>query len=147
MKMKESIGSRISAFSFTTSHVIQDGGAYRLDEEYGLIITEHSTPEKVQRVERAFQEPEDLELLVEGKPFGIQRAAATDETVLDTDEVLQKLRDEGLVMRPESVASGGVKFELVASDSLGNQMSNPKVRRLPPICLQRREKQRKRNEI
>ncbi|XP_013792433.1 uncharacterized protein KIAA1211 homolog, partial [Limulus polyphemus] len=84
-----------------------------------------------------------LELLVEGKSFGIQRTAATDETVLDTEEVLQKLRDEGLVMRPESVASGGVKFELVATESLANQMLNPKARRLPPICLQRREKTRK----
>ncbi|XP_022248522.1 uncharacterized protein KIAA1211 homolog [Limulus polyphemus] len=43
-------------------------------------------------------------------------------------------------MRPESRASGGIKFELIAS----SQAPYSKARRLPPLPLQRREKQRNR---
>ncbi|KAH9363293.1 hypothetical protein HPB48_006399 [Haemaphysalis longicornis] len=101
-----------------------DSGVYELDEEYADVVTELSAPEKVRAVELDFEPREDIanhtdapvvlaltELVVEGKQCP-RRMSGKDRERHEQEVILDKLRNEGLVLRPESKASGGLAYVL-----------------------------------
>lgn len=111
---------------------------YELDEEYADVVTELSAPEKVRAVELDFEPREDIELVVEGKQCP-RRMSGKDRERHEQEVILDKLRNEGLVLRPESKASGGLAFELVSAGS-ENKTSKGGVRKLPPLLQKRKKK-------
>lgn len=119
-----------------------DSGIHELYEEYAEVITEFSAPERIRIVELEFIPVKDIELVVEGKQCP-RRLSGKDRERHEQEVIINKLRTEGLVLRPESKASGGVAFELVSSSAAADPQSamNP-VRQLPPL-LQKRKKKNK----
>ncbi|XP_067126206.1 stathmin-2-B-like [Centruroides vittatus] len=136
-KLEASMDSRVSGFSSNScqSAVSSDSGVYELDEQYAHIVTEHSDPIKVQKVHREFQPMDNLELLVEGRACP-RKLSPKDRDRLEQKEIMQKLREEGLIFRPASRATGGLTFELVDE----NQYQT--IRRLPPILRQPKKKKK-----
>ncbi|CAN8001841.1 unnamed protein product [Ixodes hexagonus] len=116
-----------------------DSGVHELYEEYADVITEFSSPEKIRAVELDFKPLKDIELVVEGKQCP-RRLSGKDKERHEQQVILEKLRTEGLVLRPESKASGGVAFELVSASAVSDAgRSRSQVRQLPPL-LQKRKK-------
>ncbi|XP_022244442.1 stress response protein NST1-like [Limulus polyphemus] len=142
-KNQASLDSRISNFSFKSwqSSVSCDSGVFELDDEYAFVITEHSTLEKVQAVERDFTPVQNLELIVEGKACP-KKLNFKERDKMENEEILEKLREEGLVLKPESRATGGIRFDVVSEEEARKPANSPMVRRLPPLRLQNRAKQR-----
>ncbi|XP_064485143.1 uncharacterized protein LOC135397470 [Ornithodoros turicata] len=111
-----------------------DSGIYELDEG---IITELSAPEKVMHVEKNFRHPEDVDdLVIEGKQCP-RRLSGKEREKREEEEILDKLREEGLVVRPGSKASGGLSFEVSQSDTTRNS------HHLPPLKKKKTKKTRK----
>ncbi|XP_076318909.1 uncharacterized protein LOC143229924 isoform X2 [Tachypleus tridentatus] len=145
--LENSTDSLISNCSFTSwqTTVSCDSGVYELDEEYAFVITEYSTPDKIDVVEQEFK-PVDLELIVVGKACP-KKLNCKERDRYENEQILEMLRVEGLVLKRESRATGGIRFDVVSSDVDGVPLTSSKVRRLPPIRLQRQQKQRKRKDV
>ncbi|XP_040355214.1 uncharacterized protein LOC121045875 [Ixodes scapularis] len=117
----------------------EDSGVHELYEEYADVITEFSDPEKVRAVELDFNPLKDIDLVVEGKQCP-RRLSGKDRDRHEQEVILEKLRTEGLVLRPESKASGGVAFELVSASAASDTGGlRSQTRQLPPL-LQKRKK-------
>ncbi|CAN8006141.1 unnamed protein product, partial [Ixodes pacificus] len=116
-----------------------DSGVHELYEEYADVITEFSDPEKVRAVELDFNPLKDIDLVVEGKQCP-RRLSGKDRDRHEQEVILEKLRTEGLVLRPESKASGGIAFELVSASAASDTGGlRSQTRQLPPL-LQKRKK-------
>ncbi|XP_075525397.1 uncharacterized protein LOC142557435 [Dermacentor variabilis] len=121
-----------------------DSGVHELYDEYADVVTEFSAPEKVRAVELEFKPLADIELVVEGKQCP-RRMSGKDRERHEQEAILNKLRTEGLVLRPESKASGGISFELVSTESEVKPSKGP-VRQLPPL-LQKKRKNKERTRV
>ncbi|XP_035223117.1 stress response protein NST1-like [Stegodyphus dumicola] len=121
--------------SSQSSNLSWDSGVYELEDS--SIITEYSDPEKVREVDNQFKHQDDLELIVEGKACP-RKLSSKDRDTLQQTAILEMLREEGLICRPPSKAGGGIRFELVSTNSLP-----PTLRRLPPLKLQKKYKEKK----
>ncbi|XP_076373163.1 uncharacterized protein LOC143258005 [Tachypleus tridentatus] len=141
--LEASLDSRISNFSFKSWHssVSCDSGVFELDDEYAFVITEHSTLEKVKAVEREFTPVQNLELIVEGKACP-KKLNFKERDKMENEAILEKLREEGLVLKTESRAAGGIRFDIVSEEEARKPANSPMVRRLPPMKLQNRDRQR-----
>ncbi|KAK8780993.1 hypothetical protein V5799_017668 [Amblyomma americanum] len=84
-----------------------DSGVHELYDEYADVVTEFSAPEKVRAVELDFKPLHNIELVVEGKQCP-RRLSGKERERHEQQAILEKLRNEGLVLRPESKASGGL---------------------------------------
>ena len=78
-----------------------------------------------------------------------QRYSAKDKERMEEQRILAKLREEGLIQRPMSRASGGMAFEVVAdieADKPSNPFAIPSPRR-PPVRLAKLEKRKKKKRL
>ncbi|GFT24937.1 uncharacterized protein NPIL_319161 [Nephila pilipes] len=138
--MEESLRSAKSAVSSKSSNSSWDSGVYELEDDYSHVITENSDPVKVREVDYEFVPKENLELILEGRACPA-RLSARDRDIKEQQAILQVLRDEGLIVQPSSKAVGGIRFELVSTQHPLSSNSSS-IRRLPPLNMRRKHKQR-----
>ncbi|CAG0917074.1 unnamed protein product [Notodromas monacha] len=130
-----------------------DSGVYELDDEYSFVITELSSPELIARVERDFLPPsEELDLTILGVTCK-RLLSGSQKTRLEEQEVLETLRNEGLLAVTTSKKPGSLCFEIVdANASLSESMRSDTLSRLnssaqphlPPLKLQSKLEARRR---
>ncbi|RXG73567.1 hypothetical protein Avbf_09220 [Armadillidium vulgare] len=99
--------TNMSASSSAKSIESSDSGVYELDD----IITENSSPELVERVEREFTPVENIDLTITGKACprllsGSQRVRQQEQ------EIMESLRQEGFISTSKQKSTGGLAFEL-----------------------------------
>ncbi|KAL7635735.1 UNVERIFIED_CONTAM: hypothetical protein RMT77_013552 [Armadillidium vulgare] len=98
----------MSASSSAKSIESSDSGVYELDD----IITENSSPELVERVEREFTPVENIDLTITGKACprllsGSQRVRQQEQ------EIMESLRQEGFISTSKQKSTGGLAFEVM----------------------------------
>ncbi|XP_077495157.1 uncharacterized protein LOC144106269 [Amblyomma americanum] len=116
-----------------------DSGVHELYDEYADVVTEFSAPEKVRAVELDFKPLHNIELVVEGKQCP-RRLSGKERERHEQQAILEKLRNEGLVLRPESKASGGLAFELVSAENEEKPSKGGKGRKLPPLLQKKKRR-------
>nr|XP_037273024.1 uncharacterized protein LOC119164927 [Rhipicephalus microplus] len=65
----------------------------------------------------------------------------------EQEAILNKLRKEGLVLRPESKASGGVAFELVSAETEEKPSTKGATRKLPPLLQKKKRKNKEHSRV
>ena len=101
-----------------------DSGYDEYDEEYSHIITESSSPELVQKVERDFR-PVDLpELLVITGRACTRILSGYQKNKAEEAKILSSLREEGLLAKPKIKTTGGMSFEVVDATLLENKTNS-----------------------
>lgn len=120
-----------------------DSGLGDLGEYNHGFITENSDPSKVREVEENFREREDLDLAVTGTTLPT-RNSAKDKARLEESMILQKLREEGLISKPNTEKKSGVSFEIVEMNPASH---GSKLPALPPLKLAKIEKRRKKKRV
>ncbi|XP_075729443.1 uncharacterized protein LOC119164927 isoform X1 [Rhipicephalus microplus] len=123
-----------------------DSGVHELYDEYADVVTEFSAPEKVRAVELEFKPLVDIELVVQGKQCP-RRMSGKDRERHEQEAILNKLRKEGLVLRPESKASGGVAFELVSAETEEKPSTKGATRKLPPLLQKKKRKNKEHSRV
>ncbi|XP_076439920.1 uncharacterized protein LOC143279699 [Babylonia areolata] len=122
-------------FSATSKQSADSG----LGEEYSHVITEFSEQDKVKEVESSFRPRDDLELAITGTTVGTKNSAK-DRARLEEAQVMQNLREEGLISKPKAQATGGMCFEIV--DARGDGQTRPPPR-LEKLALERSRKKKR----
>ncbi|KAF0306759.1 hypothetical protein FJT64_021806 [Amphibalanus amphitrite] len=126
----------------------RDGGL--LEAAYGHVITEASPAERVAQVERDFVPPLNLELEVVGRAVP-RLLSGYQKNRREEQQVLQSLREEGLIATPAERASSGVSFEIVSASSAASLSGSTRcvsaapATRLPSATLDRLEARRHRH--
>ncbi|CAG0881120.1 unnamed protein product [Darwinula stevensoni] len=124
-----------------------DSGVFdELDEEYGHVITEKSSPELVAQVERDFVPPQHLDLTIYGN--ACRRLLSGSQRVrMEESQVLNLLREEGLLATNPTKGAAGLSFEIVdagLAEGQGNDLdSSSSSVKLPPLRLLQSQEPRK----
>lgn len=118
-----------SATSKVSKHSTDSG----LGEEYAHVITEFSEERAVQRIEEEFEEHNDLDLGISGVAIPV-RTSAKDRDRMQEAMIMQALREEGLITRPQGQGASGLSFEITAEGAMMKR---------PPPRLEKLEKRRK----
>ncbi|XP_037085576.1 uncharacterized protein LOC119106470 [Pollicipes pollicipes] len=122
-----------------------DSGIYDLDENYSHVITEHSAAEMVKLVERDFKPPYELELEVVGKAVP-RLLSGYQKNRMEEKQILQSLREEGLIAMPKAKATNGLSFDIVdikETDGVQRRGASAVQERLPSLHLQSLEARRR----
>ncbi|XP_061192756.1 reticulocyte-binding protein homolog 2a-like [Saccostrea echinata] len=118
-----------SATSKVSKHSTDSG----LGEEYAHVITEFSPESDIQKIEEEFRENEGLDLGISGTAIPV-RTSAKDRERMQEAMIMQALREEGLIARPQAQGASGVSFEITEDGAM---------MRRPPPRLEKLEKRRK----
>ncbi|KAH9512353.1 hypothetical protein Btru_039299 [Bulinus truncatus] len=119
------------------------GDDYTYGQDLGEnIITEYSKEDEVRKVEKSFVERDNLDLGVTGVqvPTKLKPMQAVRQ---DEATILQSLLEEGLIAKPTTESSGGVRFDIVTKDSF----DSPGLPRPPPRQLEKLEMRRKKKRV
>ncbi|KAH9523712.1 hypothetical protein Btru_040708 [Bulinus truncatus] len=119
------------------------GDDYTYGQDLGEnIITEYSKEDEVRKVEKSFVERDNLDLGVTGVqvPTRLKPMQAVRQ---DEATILQSLLEEGLIAKPTTESSGGVRFDIVTKDSF----DFPGLPRPPPRQLEKLEMRRKKKRV
>lgn len=99
-----------------------DSGYDEYDEEYSHIITEHSPPELVKKVEDEFFPVQLPEFLVITGRACARILSGYQKNKLEESKILDSLREEGLLAKPKGKTAGGLSFEVVDAAVVNDNM-------------------------